>query len=191
MIETIFGFNLLNIFLVFLWVFLDCFGVPGASISIIATASLARNIPSLILIILVVYVAACAGDILVYSIARIISSPLLKRLRRFSFFKHGEKKARRLLVKYEFMIIFFSRFAMGSLSPVLNYIGGIEKINRGKFILAVLTGEFLYALIFSLAGYLFGEIAINFLGTANYIVLTIVLVIIGLWIVRYFFKEKK
>ena len=80
---------------------------------------------------------------------------------------------------------------MGSLSPILNYIGGIEKINRGKFVLAVLGGELLYALIFSLAGFLFGEVAINLLGTANYIILTAIVVIIGLWLVKYFLKEKK
>ena len=191
MITTLLGLNLINLLLLFLWVFADSWGIPGASILIIATASLARNIPSLLLVIGIVYLAAVIGDITTYSFARIISRPLLKRLQRFSFFRNGEPKARRLLVKYEFMIIFLSRFTMGSLCPIMNYIAGIEKVNRGKFILAVLSGELLYAIFFSLMGYAFGEIANTLLGTANYLILTVVLVIVGLWIVKYFFKEKK
>ncbi len=191
MITTFLGLSILNLLLLFLWVFADSWGIPGASILIIATASLARSIPSLLLVILVVYLAAVIGDIATYSFARVVSTPLLKRLRKFSFFKEGEGKARKLLIKYEFMIIFLSRFTMGSLCPIMNYIAGLEKINRGKFILAVLTGELIYATFFSLMGYAFGEIANSVLGTANYLILTVVLVIIGLWIIKYFFKEKK
>jgi membrane protein DedA with SNARE-associated domain len=190
MITSILGFNILNLLLIFVWVFIDCWGVPGAGMIIVATASLARGIPALLLVISVAYLAAVLGDISAYTFARIISKPLLKKLRKFKFFTHGEKKARRLLIKYEFLIIFFSRFAMGSLSPIMNYIAGIEKINRGKFILAVLTGEFVYASMFAIMGYLFGELTINLLGTANYIAVTIVLFIIGLWILRSFFKRK-
>ena len=186
---TIIGFSIISLFIIFFCVFSDSCGVPGASASIIATASLARNIPSLLVVIGIVYCAACLGDICAYSFARFISRPLIHKLRRFSFFKEGEPRARKLLSKYEFLIIFLSRFTMGSLCPIMNYIAGIEKLNRAKFILAVLTGEFFYACIFSIVGFAFGELATSLLGTVNYTIITIVLVVLGLFVIRWMLRK--
>jgi membrane protein DedA with SNARE-associated domain len=189
MIPPVMGFTILNLALVFAWVFLDSWGLPGASLMILATASLAGNIPALSIVILVVFIAACMGDLGAYSFARVLSKPLLTKLRKFSFFRDEEEKARAKLVKYEFPIIYFSRFAMGSLCPIINYIAGIEKISKTKFTIAVITGELTYAIWFSTLGYLFGEIANSILGTINYTIFAVIGVIIIIAIIKYLIKK--
>lgn len=191
MIPSVIGFDIFTLALVFAWVFFDCWGIPGAGIAIMGTAALAGNIPSLFIVIFVVYIAACIGDIGAYSFARIISKPLLTRLRKLSFFKNNEKKARERLVKYEFQLIFFSRFAMGSLSPVMNYIAGIEKISKIKFLIAVLTGELVYATLFATAGYLFGGIAYTILGEVNWGIMALLGIALIGGIMKYLNKKKK
>lgn len=190
MLPIVIGFDILALALVFAWVFLDCWGIPGAGIAIMGTAALAGNIPSLLIVIGTVYLAAILGDIGAYSFARIISKPLLTKLRKLSFFKNNEEKAREKLVKYEFQLIFFSRFAMGSLSPVMNYIAGIEKISKIKFLIAALTGELMYATLFSTAGYLFGATAYKILGEVNWAIIAIVIILLIFTIVRYSKKKK-
>lgn len=185
------GVGISGLFLLFSWVFASSLGIPGAMITMIAFGSLAENIQTLTLIIIFSFIAAVLGDILAYEIARKISTPLLKGLRKFSFFNKNELKARDLLNKHSFSIVFFTRFALISLCAVISYISGLEKLSRKKFYSAVISGEFLYALIYPIIGFVIGELLNNLLSAINDVAIVIILLVLVFYFVRFIIPKIK
>ena len=179
----------IGLLLAFLLVISSSFGFPGGIITMIALGSLCKDIPSLILVMGVAFFASVFGDMLAYELARRISDKVEKRLRKFNFFVDNEQKARRLLSRYGFWIIFFTRFALVGLCAVISYICGLEKYNRKKFFLAVLAGEFFYALIYPLLGFTVGEVFSNLISAINDFAVVIVLLAVVFYLIRYFWKR--
>jgi len=168
---------------------MSSFGLPGGIITMVAFGSLTGNLFALLGVMAVSFIAAVIGDILAYELIRKFSNKLEDKLRSFSFFKDNEHKTRKLLSLYEFPIIFFTRFAITSLCAVVSYICGLEKINRKKFILAVISGEFLFAVIYPLIGFTAGELFNNILSAINYSGVTILLIAILVYLIKKFFRK--
>ena len=178
--------SLISLAVLFFWVFLSSFGIPGGLVAMISSGALANNLSNLINIILVSAIAAILGDILAYELARKFSLPISKKIRKFKFFINHEIQAREYLCKYEFFTVFITRFLLTGLCAVTSYISGFEKLNRKKYILAVITGEVLYALIYTAAGFAF-KLAWNDLVNIinDFIILTILIAItlLLIWII--------
>lgn len=185
---TLTGLGLISLFL---WVLVGSFGFPGGSLGVIAFSSLATKFSSVLLIILVVYIASVIGDILAYELALFFSERFRKKLRNFSFFRDNEEKVKKPLKNYEFSIVFFTRFAIPGLCQVTSYVSGFEKINRKKFIAAVITGEFLFAVIYSFIGFFVGEVLNNLIHAISYLVAAVLLVVIIIYLIRYIIKKRE
>ncbi len=175
----------------FFWVLAGSLGLPGGTIVIIGTSSLTQGIPSLILVIAISCVAAFIGDNLAYELARRLSDRFRNKLIRFSFFRNNEPRARKLLSKHEFSIVFFTRFILLSLCPVVSYVSGFEKINRKKFYLAVFAGELLFATIYSTIGYAIGETFNNLISAIDYVAIAVVLLALIIYAVWSLVKRKR
>jgi len=169
----------------FFWVLTGSLGVPSSTIGIVLFSSLADKLYELIPIIIVVYIAVVTGDIIAYELASFFSKKFRKKLRRLSFFRDNEKKVKKLLQNYAFSIIFFTRFAFTGLCQVTSYVSGFEKINRKKFITAVLMGEILFAIIYSLIGFFVGGALILLIKTVNRLAIAILLLLIAIYLTFY------
>ncbi len=165
-------------------------GLPGGMVAMIAIGSLSQNIFALIIVIIISFVAAIIGDLIAYYIGRRVSQPLLTRLRNFNFFSKNEEKAKRLLYKYGFFIVFITRFAVTNLCAIISYVSGLEKYNKKKFVIAVLFGEFLYVVIYSVIGYFIGSVLNTLLSTINYVVAAVVVLFIIYQLGKYFVSRR-
>ncbi len=131
--------------------------IPGMGGILVSFGASALTIKGLLLLMVVVYFAAIIGDITIYFLTRRFSKQVLGFLRRFKWYHKNDKKTRKLLAKYGFWIVFFSRFIITEVCLVTNYVAGFTRFNSRKFILAVLTGELIYAIVLPLFGYLFKD----------------------------------
>lgn len=185
------GLSILALITIFVLQVAGSFGFPGGSLTLIAFASSITNFSSLLLFTLIVFVACVIGDIGAYELARFFAEKFRFKLRRFSFFKDNEEKARKLLKEHEFSIVFWTRWLFFALCAVISYVAGFEEINRKKFITAVVIGEFLYALVHSLIGYFLGEVINNLIGTVTNLTLLLALLAVVVYLINYFVKKRK
>lgn len=188
---SIAGFSIASLLFLFFYILIGSLGFPGGSITMIAFGSLSSSISGLVWVMLISFIAAVLGDILAYELARKLSGKLRNKLKRYSFFKLNELRAKGLLNKYEFPIIFFTRFALISLCVVVSYVSGFEKINRKKFILAVIIGELLFAVIYPVIGFIAGEVFNNIINAANEIIIVVILIILALYFTRFLIKKAR
>lgn len=185
------GISVLGLITIFLLQIAGSFGFPGGSLTLIAFASSITNLSSLLVFTIVVFIAAALGDIAAYEVAKFFSEEFRWKLRKFSFFKDNEEKARKLLKEHEFSIVFWTRWLFFALCAVVSYVAGFEEIDRKKYIFAVLIGEFLYALVHSLAGYFLGEVINNLISTVTDFTLLLASLVVVVYLINYMRKKRK
>jgi len=183
---TFWGFVLL-----FAWVMAGSFGIPASTLGIIAMGSLSKNIPTLMIVIAITYIAVIIGDTLAYTLATKLSDEFKNKLRKFNFFRENEPRVKDLLNKYGFPIVFLTRFFMIHLCAVTSYVSGFEKMNKKKFIFAVIMGEFLFAAIYAIIGFAIGEVLNNFINAMNYVLLAFALLILLLYFLKKYLKKRR
>lgn len=178
------GINLPSLIIIFIFISIGSFGIPTGLPAIVSITSMVSSFWGVILAIIFVWAAAIVGDILAYEFARKFSF-LREKLQKHNFYLRGEKKARKLLSKYEFFSVFITRFFLNGLCTVTSYVSGFEKLSRRKYILGVITGEFLFAIIYTSLGYIFKLVfdnlisaITNFAVTLTVLVLVIILIVI-------------
>jgi len=176
MIISLVDISFVSLLIMFIWIYLGSFGIPGILLLAISAGVLAKSLPQLLLVMLVIFIALILGDISVYEISRKLSVPVLNKLRKFSFFRNNENSVRKLLGKYEFLLVFFTRFAVVALCVVTSYISGLEKLNRKKYYTAVVSGEALYAVIYPSIGFLIGITLSSLLSAINEFLIVLVLI---------------
>ncbi|MEK6840768.1 MAG: VTT domain-containing protein [Nanoarchaeota archaeon] len=174
-----------------LLVFTGSLGVPGATIGIITYSTTLIDSNLIILTMVLVYLMAVAGDILSYELALFFSERFRYKLRKFRFFRDNEEKAGSLLKRYEFSLVFFTRFAFTSLCSVVSYLSGFERVSRKKFFFAVFTGEALFAMIYVLIGVLIGEIFTKWIKIVNRSAVAIVLLFVVIYLIGYLARKRK
>ena len=183
--------SFLGLTVLFLWAFTGALGVPGSSIGIIAFGAVASGFGSLALLIVIVYIAVVLGDLTAYGLAAFFSERFREKMRRLKFFRDNEEKAREKLKQYEFMIVFLTRFVFTGLCQVTSYVSGFERVSRRKFVLAVLTGEALFAAIYVMIGFFVGEIFNTLINTVNYLVVFLILAALLVYMIRYFLRKRR
>jgi membrane protein DedA with SNARE-associated domain len=151
------GSDLVNLAVFFLWTFTASLGMPGGLVLIVSSGALSNTVRELAAIMILGVAASTLGDLFAYELARKFSPYIAKMLKRFSWFKDNETRAREILKKTEFPLIFFTRFALTPLCVAVSYISGFEKLDRKKYYIAVFSGEILYGTIYPLVGFVFKE----------------------------------
>lgn len=173
------GINLVNLSILFIWIFITSLGVPGGVVAMVSSGALANSFIELIPVILITVSAAILGDITAYELARKFSLRLSKKLIKFKFFKNNEIKSRDLLKKHEFSFVFFTRFALIGLCAVVSYISGFERLNRKKFYMAVISGEIIYASLYPIIGFIFKETWNDLVNIIQDILIIVVLIVVA------------
>lgn len=175
--------------LLILGVFSSSLGFPGGLVSMVTFGALSGNTTTLLIVILLSFSVAVVGDLIAYELARKYSSRLKNKLLTLSFFKENEKKAKGLLDKFGFYIVFFTRFALINLCAVISYISGLEKTKRRKFIFAVIAGEAIYATLYPILGFIFGIVFTDVINSFNDAVLALIIILIIVYMIVFIIKR--
>lgn len=183
-------FNILEFVTLLLWTITGSFGAPASSVGIVTFSASLEQIRFVIITVLAIFITVSLGDILAYELASLLSDEFRQKLRRFSFFRKNEEKAGKFLKRNEFLIIFFTRFILIWLCAVVSYVAGFEKVNRKKYISAVLAGEFLFSVIYVLIGFFVGEVLNGIIQEVEYITLAAAAGLVVVYTVIYFVKRQ-
>lgn len=169
--------------------------IPAMGAIIVSFGASSSSIRGLLLIIGIVYIAAIIGDISIFFLARAFSNKFLKFLSKFKWYVRNNNKTRRLLQRYGFWIVFYSRFVVTEVCLVTNYIAGLTRFDKKKFIIAVLFGELIYAIILPVFGYLFRDTWNYLLGLLEnsiwVVIVAILVAVVFKKIVKMVRKEEK
>lgn len=132
-------------------------------------------------VILTALAGSFLGDQFYFYLGRIQGKSLL---RRFHFIARRFRESLRLIGKYGAFVAFISRFTYG-FRIILPIILGITNLSPRTFLLINLCSASAWAIIFSLAGYLFGKSATLFLDDVgkyeHYLLLALVGLITTIW----------
>jgi len=117
-------------------------------------------------------------------------------LRRFHAIARKFREALRLIEKYGVLVAFVSRYTYG-LRIVLPIILGVTALSPRTFLWVNMASALSWAIVFSLAGYLFGKSATFFLEDASryehYLILVLMGFIMAAWLIHIYhaWKAKK
>jgi membrane protein DedA with SNARE-associated domain len=144
-------------------------------------------------VIVTAFAGSFLGDQFFFYIGRLKGKALL---RRFHFIARRFREALRLIEKYGAFVAFISRFTYG-LRIVLPIILGITSLPARTFLAINLGSALVWAVLFSLAGYLFGKSASLFLEDVgkyeHYLLLSLAGIIMASWLFHIYhaWKAKK
>ena len=143
----------------FIAIFLASLSIPtGAIIFIITYSAKSSSILELFLLIFLAFSAATLGDMYAYILGKKFKRTITSLLQRFTNnFQKEQKEAQSIFNKYGSYALFFSRFMAHAIAPILNYIAGFRKMEFNKFIIATMSGELVYAGVYSILGYIFKD----------------------------------
>lgn len=134
------------------------FGIPvGATFFIISAGSMSETFTDYAFYVIILFFGFVTGDLTAYATASHFEKGLKEKLCRYDWFKNKYKNSTEFLDKYGSLSVFLSRFALLGLGAPLNYISGFSKYPFRKFLVSAISGEFLYAVIYSYIGYLFKD----------------------------------
>jgi membrane protein DedA with SNARE-associated domain len=132
--------------------------IPGVGALITGYGALSPSFSNLIGLIILVFSGMIIGDIVTFFLARKISKRTKKFLRKFKWYYENEAQIKKSLRKNTFKWVFLSRFILIGACPVTNYLCGFdEKIKFRKFIIPAMLGAIVYALEYTLIGFIFRE----------------------------------
>jgi membrane protein DedA with SNARE-associated domain len=144
-------------------------------------------------VVLTAFAGSFLGDQFFFYLGRLKGKSLL---RRFHFIARRFRPALRMIEKYGTFVAFISRFTYG-FRIVLPVILGITNLPSKTFLGINLVSAFAWAVIFSLAGYLFGKSASLFLEDVgkyeHYLIGILAGLIMSVWIFHAYhaWKAKK
>jgi len=183
--------DLFSSLFIFIWTFFSAFGLYGGGVLLISSGALASNLSELLVIMIIGAVAAILGDIATYEVARAFSPYFARLVSKFKFFRKSEVKARELLDGSQFLWVFFTRFVITTLGPVVNYIGGFTKMKRKKFFAAVISGEILYAILYPALGFVFKETWNDLSNIITDFVVLAILLVAAIYLIRILMHDSK
>ncbi|MEA2856706.1 MAG: hypothetical protein QOH98_1027 [Methylobacteriaceae bacterium] len=178
-----------GLYAVFVIVMLESAGVPLPGETALVLASIYAGATGDLHIAQVIAAAAAGaiiGDNMGFWVGRHFGMPLLKRYGRLIHIDEkrlafGEAMFRRHGAK----IVFFGRF-IAILRIFAALLAGVNRYGWGSFLFYNAAGGIVWATVFGLGGYVFGEAIHRFTGPIGIIALVAVIVGIGIswWIVR-------
>lgn len=163
--------------------------LPGATILIASYGALQNSIPQLLGLIVLVFIASILGDIGTFFLAKLISEKLGKFVRRSKWFSKNEKKIMVPFRKHTFSFVFYTRFLLTDVGPIVNYISGFEKVNSRNFIIAVLSGDLIYSIIVSVTGYLLKDTWNDIINLFDYSIGAIAVIVIAGYLIYLVIKR--
>lgn len=133
--------------------------LPGDSLLFAAGMLAATGVFSIAYLIPLLIAAAFLGNFINFHIGRFIGPKVFEES-RFKFInKSYLQKTQAYFDKHGVLTIILSRF-LPIFRTFVPFIAGIGKMNYAKFILHTFIGGFLWVLIFTFAGYFFGNIPV-------------------------------
>jgi membrane protein DedA with SNARE-associated domain len=178
-----------GLYAVFVIVMLESAGVPLPGETALVLASIYAGATGDLHIAQVIAAAAAGaiiGDNMGFWVGRHFGMPLLKRYGRFIHLDEkrlafGEAMFRRHGAK----IVFFGRF-IAILRIFAALLAGVNRYGWGSFLFYNAAGGIVWATVFGLGGYFFGEAIHRFTGPVGLIALTGVILGVGVswWVVR-------
>jgi len=173
--------------------FISQFGYPaliagllleGETVLVLAAFMAHRGYLNLPLVILIGFVVTFASDQFFFWLGRTKGNQFLEKKPAW---KPNVEKARSLLGRNTTLLFIGFRFMYG-LRTVMPFVFGLSKFDPRRFALLNLIGAFLWALLFGMAGYLFGQIVeVVLIDVDKYelwIALAIVLIGVSVWLYR-------
>lgn len=134
-------------------------------------------------VILTAFAGSFLGDQFFFYLGRFQGKSLL---RRFHFIARRFREALRLIEKYGAFVAFISRFTYG-FRIILPVILGITSLPSRTFLFINLGSALVWAVIFSMAGYLFGKSASLFLEDVSTYEPYLLVSLIGLIMIAWMF----
>jgi len=127
--------------------------LPGDSLLFIAGVFAANGEMNIIILIILLAFAAIAGDSINYSIGRYLGPKV------FKYKKEYLERTKNFYEKYGNKTIILARFIpiVRTFAP---FVAGIGRMNYNKFLTYNVVGGLIWVLLFTLAGYFFGNIPI-------------------------------
>jgi membrane protein DedA with SNARE-associated domain len=178
-----------GLYAVFVIVMLESAGVPLPGETALVLASIYAGVTGDLRIAEVIAVAAAGaiiGDNMGFWVGRHFGMPLLKRYGRLIHIDEkrlafGEAMFRRHGAK----IVFFGRF-IAILRIFAALLAGVNRFGWGQFLVYNAAGGIVWATVFGLGGYFFGEAIHRFTGPIGLIALAAVILGVGVswWVVK-------
>ena len=165
--------------------------LEGETVLVLAAFMAHRGYLNLALVILIGFVVTFASDQFFFWLGRTKGYQFLEKKPAW---KPNVERARALLGHNTTLLFIGFRFMYG-LRTVMPFVFGISKFDPKRFAFLNILGAFLWALIFGLAGYMFGQIVeVVLLDVDKYelwFALAILLVGAGVWLYRRHMINKK
>jgi len=165
--------------------------LEGETVLVLAAFMAHRGYLNLALVILIGFVVTFASDQFFFWLGRTKGYQFLEKKPAW---KPDVERARALLGHNTTLLFIGFRFMYG-LRTVMPFVFGISKFDPKRFAFLNILGAFLWALIFGLAGYMFGQIVeVVLLDVDKYelwFALAILLVGAGVWLYRLHMINKK
>jgi membrane protein DedA with SNARE-associated domain len=144
-------------------IFLSSLGLPlpATAVILVSGTLVATGNLNLFLTILLIFVAAVAGDSTLFYLGKNLNRfTWLSKFQnsRFNFFKSktDDNYFQEYFKKYGLILVFFSRWLLTPLCPLSSLTSGIMNVDYYKYLRAVLLGEFLWVTIWVGIGYQVG-----------------------------------
>jgi membrane protein DedA with SNARE-associated domain len=158
--------------------------LEGETVLVLAAFMAHRGYLNLPLVILIGFVTTFASDQFFFWLGRIKGNQFLDKKPAW---KPNVEKARSLLGRNTTLLFIGFRFMYG-LRTVMPFVFGISRFDPKRFAFLNFLGAFLWALIFGVAGYLFGQVVEVILVDIDkyelWIALVIVLIGVSVWLYR-------
>jgi membrane protein DedA with SNARE-associated domain len=142
----------------FFIMFFATFAIPtGAIFFLLFYASSVSSVDSLLLLMLFTFLGSVIGDISSFFLARRFRVPFQRFINSRRSLRNRELKAERFFHRHGCKSIFLTKFIASGIGPFFNYYAGLKHFSVRRFVVAVVMGEFVYAVGFALLGYVYRD----------------------------------
>jgi membrane-associated protein len=131
--------------------------LPGDSLLFVVGTLAGAGLLSLPLVIVLLLVAAIAGDQVNYSIGRYVGPAVWKWEQTRWFNRRAFEQAHAFYERYGGITIVLARF-MPFIRTFAPFVAGVAEMDRAKFTAYNVIGAFIWIVSLTLAGYLFGNL---------------------------------
>ncbi len=168
-------------------VFLGMF-VPGDTVVLLSGFLASKDILNLLVVILVATTGAVIGDNIGYFIGRKLGEPfLIKYGKKFGFKKDYLDKSHEFFERFGGLAIVLGRFT-SIIRTFVPVVAGISEMNYRKFLIYNVLGAFVWATVFTTAGYIFGknlDMLMKYLGLSGTILVIAIVALVGFFFIVY------
>ncbi len=169
------------------------FGVPlGETFFIISAGSVSGEITDYFFFVILVFLGLVIGDISAYTAASYLETGFIKKLRKHDWYTKTYELSESFFNRYGALSVFLSRFLLLGLGAPVNYLSGFSKYSFRKFLISAVTGELLYAGLYTYIGFAFRESSFSILDAIIDFSLIAILILTGtlsLILLKKYLKE--